>query len=248
MRRRLQTWVLAGGMLLWGSSAQADSILQIKAFAGAAFDPIGLAPFDPALGTLDSVAIAIDGRLVVNGTTRPRFESVGPFLVPTPYPYTIEVLQRFQGPQKFFQFNDPARFIYNAVASGTGEPFLVFQDFNYAFTFNASTDPVGVVVPGISGVGNAAILPLLGGISGRRGDFVDDGIPINEVDLIQSLSSVGSPLISSWNSAGTLHVTYNYTPAPQVPPVMEPTTVVMLGLGVGGVVLRRRHARRHLMA
>jgi hypothetical protein len=82
-------------------------------------------PFDPALGTLDSITVAITGALTVSGTTAPNLVPQGPngTLVPLPYLFQIDVDQEFDGSLgKYFQFNGPAHFILpNLSASGVGE-------------------------------------------------------------------------------------------------------------------------------
>lgn len=238
--------VLAVMALLLGSPAQAASILQVRGFAGSAFGAIGVTPFDPTLGTLDSVDVRILGLLTVGGTTLPNLMPTPAGPVPIPYTYQVSVQQRFFGPQKFFEFNGPAVFTFSGSATGVGEQFLLGTNYSYAFSFNSSTDAIGFALPTVNS-GPAALAPPLSGISGPLADFVDDGIPINEIDLSQPFpTTLGfggpSPIVAQYQTSGSLQITYNYTPFAQ--PVPEPASVLMVSLGLGGLAVRRFRTRR----
>jgi hypothetical protein len=222
-------------------AAFADSILVVSGFSGSGFDAIGVTPFNPALGTLDSVNVGILGTLTVSGNTLP----FAPNGAPVPYPYQVTVSQDFSGfANTYFSFDTAAIFGWLEIATGSGEPLSLTSVFSYSFTLNSGTDLLGFTVPSASGT-YATLQPPLS-ISGMRADFYPNVFQINEVDLIQSwaVSSVPVPVfINNVQSAGSMTFEYNYTPTPPVPPVIpEPSTLALVGPSLLALSLRRRRA------
>jgi hypothetical protein len=246
VRRSLERAFLLLVLCGLAPSAPAASTSFISAFSGSGFDAIGVTPFDPALGTLDSVQVSIDGTLTVSGQTPPQIFTIGFSNVPFPYSYSVSVTQDFFGLiGKYFDFDSNARFGFSGVATGLPAPFAFATDFSYDFSFTATTDLLGFTVPVASSSSGVFVPPT--SISGTRSDFLETIVPIDEVDLVQTWSSQTAGAIfptvqiDSVHAGGTITLLYNYTP-----PIPEPQTYATLlaGLGLLGFAARRRRLVR----
>src|SRR5262245_54166840 len=183
MRQAAALLVASIAIFAPGASLLAVPISQSVTFSGSLTDAESVTPFDTTLGTLDSVEVEIRGALTVSGLELP-FLTGAPVPLPTPYGYTIEVQQRFFGlAGKYFTFFDPGRFVFNRVATGAGGGFAFAADFTYGFAFTATTDLVGFVVPSVSTT-LGVLFPPLSGIGAQRADFIDNGFPPNEIDMV----------------------------------------------------------------
>ena len=233
---RRMTLTLCVFVSLWANSAIAGLVtIAASSFSNTQVGFIGLTPFDPALGTLDSVNVTINGQITVTGSTTPQF--VGSPPVPQPYPYQVNVTQDFDGlGGQFFSFNNPALFIFNSVASGGGEPFQLSRPFSYGFTFDSTTDLSGLVVPSFSG----PVAPPI--ISGTRADFLKTDGALNQILLSHTAVPVGPIILSSAVASGALIVQYNYTPA-QAGEVSEPGALALFGVALAVLGFRRRRPR-----
>jgi PEP-CTERM motif-containing protein len=225
-------------------TADAQVILTGNNFSASNFDAIGVSPFDPALGTLNSVNVTINGRLTVTGNTSPWFVQSGFALVPQPHAYFVSVTQDFFGLiGKYFEFDGNALFAFQGLATGQGEAFAFVTDFTYGFTFTAATDLAGGISPSFSNTSGTLTPPT--GVSGLRADFHKTIAPIDEIDIVQTWSGLTiapTPLtIGSVLTQGALLLQYNYTPTA----IPEPQTYAMLMAGVAllGFVARRRSFR-----
>lgn len=175
---------------------------------------IGVGPFDPTLGTLDSVHVHIQGTISASGFAPAHLVPAGQTVVPTPYSYQVTVTHDFFGLGKFFEFESPATFTLPGVATGMGESFALTTSFSYDFSFTDVTDLLGFVFPSFSSSYGTVIPPT--SISGTRADFLETSFPLNEVDLVQTASALGAPvmpILANAQTAGALIVVYDYTPA-----------------------------------
>lgn len=217
------------------STTHAASLaLQSVSFDGA-FDALAVRRFDPALGTLDSVGVTINGVLTVNGFV-PQIQGVA-----IPSVFTVTVEQTFAGiGGDFFDFGTPAGFLLNG--STAGDPFTLNAPFTYSFRFTPVTDTLGFVIPSVSG---PTVPPVT--VNGRRSDFVGDPAVPGFITLTHdatALPIVGlPPVLTSTASRGSVILEYRYTPATP-PSVPEPSTAWLLALGLGLAARRLGAARR----
>src|SRR5262245_58203708 len=96
-------------MVLAPANARAETISISSPFLSTASNPlaqIAVYPFDTALGTLDSVDVAVSGSMFVSVDTPSN-----PLPLPTPYAITVQLIQDFFGVGGlYFDFNGPALF------------------------------------------------------------------------------------------------------------------------------------------
>lgn len=243
MRRAFFFFLLLG----LAPAAPAAQVSFVSGFSGSSFDFIGVTPFDPALGTLDSVQVSIDATLTVAGVTPSQIIMIGPVPTPVPYTYQISVAQDFFGLiGKYFDFDSNARFGFSGATSGAGTlPFAFATDFSYDFSFTATTDLSGFTFPTFSSSFGTLVPPT--SISGTRSDFLETFVPIDEVDLVQNWSSqtagasFATVQINAVHAGGSLTLLYNYTA-----PIPEPQTYALLlaGLALLGFASQRRRFLR----
>lgn len=222
-----------------GQAGASGIDIQSQSFSGTTV-PIGVSPFDPTLGTLDSVNVTISGVLSVSGLAPALPSGVpGQFL---PYFYRVFVGQDFSGlGGSYFDFQQPADFSFNGSTSGTGENFTLTRAFSYSFTFTSTTDLVGFAF--FSSTGPNSPPPS---VNGLRSDFVESLASPNQILLTHTATGMALnglvPIPMNWNSEGALTIQYNYTPVP----VPEPAAFALLAVGIGVLGagrLRRRIGR-----
>ena len=217
--------------------ADALTVTQVESFSGQ-FDFIGVTPFDPMLGTLDRVRVDISGVLTVSGVTGLNLLPVGPgALQPVPYDYVLDVQQDFFGlGGRYFDFSNFATFHFERQASGTGEALQLVAPFSYAFTFDGVTDLIGFALPLTTGV-----IPPAGGVVGTRARFIDNGVPLDEIDLTQQLTLSGQQPVTTPTTITTLTSTGLLQISSDVP---EPPSLILLGASLAVVAERAINRRR----
>jgi hypothetical protein len=126
-----------------------DSLIQIQAqnYAGLV-DLIGLHPFDPSLGTLDSVSVSIIGNITGYITTIRNYGGL---------PYSVTISQNF-GPGPFF-FYAPAQTTLSGMSAGVGETIPFSLVFTYGFTFDSLSNLTGLA-NGSGGIGGLPPAPF----------------------------------------------------------------------------------------
>ena len=203
---------------------------------------IGVTPFDPALGTLDSVHVTIEGTLGASGIA-PAWYAQGPAgPVPIPYSFQVQVTQDFFGlANRFFEFDSAALFTLPGEAQGVGENFLLATQFSYDFSFTAATDLAGFT-PVVPGTTFGTLVPPVSA-SALRSDFLE-GLPyFYEVDLVQSASVLSfgavTPVLTQVQTAGALMVRYEYTPPAPPAEVPAPGSLPLLLAGFAVLGCRR---------
>ncbi len=247
---RRSVLVLLTGALLLGAATRTDAatIQHFYAFAANGVGSMSVDPFDPLLGTLDSVSVGITGNMTVTGTAAPNLVPGPPGMgaVPIPYAFDFTVTQDFFGlGGQYFDFTSPATFRLDGADTGVGGAFTLTTNFSYGFSVDAVTDLIGFALPTVSAT-NAAATPPPGGITGRRSDFLTIAGPIHEILLVQMLMpgpQAPAPAIAALATNGLLELRYTYTPAAVAVP--EPAVAALFGTALGLVALRRRQwARR----
>ena len=195
------------------------------------FGFVGVTPFDPTLGTLEEIAINIEGSFTGTATVSPA--AVDSFGQVHPVPYTFEISQTFDGSlDKYFDFVSPATFLF-AGDNVDPVPTLPFiSSFSYGFKFDASTDLLGGnTFPSFTG----DLVPPTS-IFGFRDGFLETSVPIDEI-LFRTYYSIGGGTIQTF---GNLTIEYLYEPNP----VPEPSTFILLFGGFMGLVFVTRRRKK----
>ncbi len=237
---RLPHVVLALAFLtLVASNAGAAVITQTTSFLHAPVSALTLNSFDPDLGTLNHVELTLSGTIVITVETPPFL--TGPLQTPTPYQFSVQLQQGFQGQGSFdvsFLF-DALYLNLTGTASGAGGVVLIPLPFLFSVGFNATTDLTGISTPLF--VGPDAVPP----VSGRREDF-HSTIPGFSTPLIAVheltpvfLSTTGAPVTPLILPSDDFNATlfYDYTPAVNA---SEPASAFLLCLGLALAGARRK--------
>ncbi|MGH7387859.1 MAG: hypothetical protein ACREM3_00135 [Candidatus Rokuibacteriota bacterium] len=253
MRRAVQLFsvvtLTAGMTVAVDRPAAALTTTQLQPFSVGTVGFVDVTPFDPALGTLDSVSVNISGQLLVSGTTAPNILTIGSINVPVPFMFGVNVTQDYAGlGGKYFDFLSPAEFLFFGSASGTGEPFTFATTYTFDFDFTAVTDFLGFAPAGGSSSASA-LIPPIPGVGGLRSDFLATPVPLDQILLAQQGTdiSLGGPpaTITQVVANGLMQIDYQFTPAPVVP-VTGPASLTLVGAGVVvllGTLVRPRRAR-----
>lgn len=244
--RHLLGLVLALLILLAGAAPlSAATLTQFVGMPGGPVDLLTLSPFDPALGTLDSIRVRIDGTVAVKVHTDVAF--CAPFC--GPYPYQVVVQQSFSGiGTKYFDSTAPAHFQFDTFSPPSGGDFDLAGSYHYDFTFNAASDLLGFAPVSLGGGGLLTAIPPIGGMTGKRDDFKRQpplGVDLMFVTTVPDSATASGlapdPLFAGLPTAPALmEIDYLYTPAA----VPGPTPLFALVVGLAALRCRGLFRRR----
>jgi hypothetical protein len=225
---------LIAAALLAGTAAgaRADLVSETSFTLPAGGGPVDFAPFDPTLGTLDSVSIAIAGEFDIIVTPPPNIVDG----LPAPYPVTVSFGQRFTavGAGGFTTTLDNRSITGVGVSDGTGAPIGVLEPFDYSFAFNSATDLLGFALASDGSTEGATV----------DGFLPQPGFTSIDELLVDEATSDGNSVVNVVaDGIGT--VTYDYTPASpgggsgpsRVP---EPPSLALLGPAIFAALRGRR--------
>src|SRR5258707_212380 len=223
MRRFLSIALLGAVGLLFPTKACADlTMVEGANFGPGVVNILGIKPFNPALGTLKSVGVTLAGTVTANINVLPC-GSQGPC------PYELSLDQNFFGLLPgFFSFGTDANFIFSGV-----DPTIV-ENYIYTFTFNASTDLLGFVVPDTLSSGSGTLVPP-GFVDGKLSNFLPSIVAFNEIDESLKVGTLSGATLGSLSDQGGLIILYNYTP-----PLPEPSSLLLLASGLSALIFRGR--------
>lgn len=186
-----------------------------------------ITPFDTSLGPLDSVNVTINGTVSGSVFTAPEFDANGG---PVPFTYQSQVTLTLGADGEPFLTPLPATFLVSGPASGVGEPEAYVFNFDYSFTFDATTDLTGGFAPLSESVGGAQELVDPGLVSGTLSSFESILPQVLETNVLTGAPFEGVIAAPPPDLEGALIVQYNYTPA--TVPTPEPGTLALLGSGL----------------
>jgi hypothetical protein len=200
-----------------GASARSAEIFHSDAFSFTGppgFATAGVAPFDPASGTLDRAAVSIIGTLQI-GLTIPAGGVVTPIV-------DFDATGIGGG----FSFaGTGARFLFPPQQNGAVVPPFpplnveLTEQFSLAVTFNALSDLTGFAFADTLGNPAGLVPPL--SVDGQRADFAR-AVGVLEDFLFSPVGFVPDSL----GGSGTIFITYDFTPV-EVAAVPEPTTMAI---------------------
>jgi hypothetical protein len=229
---------------------RAQEEMTVASFPGVNGGSLSFSPFDPSLGTLNSVNVSIIGTVDATVIPTPNFAFNGAVIVPIPYGVTVAGSLSFTAlSQNTFggfttSFAQPFSFSQSSISDGTGSPIDIPIFVSDSFTFNSFSDITGFAVSTDGSVEDATLSDFIAGP-------LSSSLSPTEI-VVANVSDDGSNLpvtVPLVNVNGAMILTYNYTPETQstgssaVPD--GGSTLAMLGGAFAGLaLLRRRFARQ----
>jgi len=193
----------------WAAPAIAQIEVQTVPLTGAS-GPVNYAPFDPALGTLKSVDVSVNGLYLLECSTN-NYATVAALGVPTPYPIYFDVVTQFdaQAPKLFGGFSTTVLNPFSTAGTlwgdGLGDNAYTDVSVSYSFDFSAASDLAGFAVDSQGNFQNATLSDFLASPFGP---------PIETVTSTAQL--IGDPYDSvlQLGLEGDVMIQYAYRPAP----------------------------------
>lgn len=218
--RSLGCFGLAAALVLGTQAARADTIAYSDSLPLTPTDftqPLSVPRFDPALGTLDRVTVTLTGR--VEGSH--RFESLDPMPVNvTMTHHAVIALRRPDLTALVASMPDVSSTTATTAFDG-GIDFAGGSGRTLSSLMSESANSVTLLPAG-------GELVLFTG----PGDVV---LPVTAVAT--GMGSGSGNLITQFSTSASAHivVAYDFTPAATSAP--EPSTLVLLGVGIGGLLM-----------
>jgi hypothetical protein len=233
---------ISGGAI----TAEASKITYVSPFsvitsgpAGSSIQLIDVTPFDPYMFGpekiyLEGVNVEIDLKTFVIGMAHPFLIPTPGGPIPVPYQYKIDVKNDFTGlAGKYFEYEFPSTWQTIGMTSGYPTPIYYPLQHNSRSEFNSATDIVGFTTPDVTGNFTSPIL-----VNGTMDKFIDNPlVPLpDKIMFMQELVSVTGfiPLDMNVVNLGHIKIEYEYSAIP------EPSTIMLLGLGVVGMAFMFR--------
>jgi hypothetical protein len=242
IRRSLAVTLTA--LLLAAVPVRAAELLQAKNLDASlgGISSLAFTPFDPALGTLTSARVAMNGVMSVQALASP-FPGTAPGAF---VPYSFSILSSLDAisPGGFgFEFPTlKASWLAPFNTAGVGEQVAAAVPFSLDFEFGAASD-----VTGFASLGSfSGLTQPPSPITGQRSDFIETivsaALGIQQQFFLQPVPQVlGAPApvtVIGATFQGVIQLAYTYEPAA----VPEPGTLALLGLGFALFARRRAPA------
>ncbi len=228
--RKLALLILIGSCV--SAPAFADSLIQIQAFGiSDQTSTLTIQPFNPSLGTLDSVNVTIDGLITGTIYTTPNFAGEEP----VPEPYVATISQNFAGSP--FTFFSPSQTMVFGTSLGLGETDPIALPFDYGFTFDSFSNLTGFTTTSGSIDGGSSPGLIDGTLNGWQSSILP--ITIETAVVTGSVEGGAISVIPDLSEDGAVIVQYNYDTSPPAA-TPEPGTLSLIACGLAGLLLPAR--------
>lgn len=195
-------------------------------------------PYDPSLGDLTRVDVALSGLMTVQAFAAPLPDGLGGFL-----PYSFSILSKLGAVSPGgtgFEWDGEAQWLTSPTVPGTGSQVASTSPFEFEFTFDGGSDVTGF----------ATLASLIGftqpplSVNGRRSDFIES--LANQVLGIQQMFFVPEPpqvlgapaavTILGLDFDGSIRLDYTYQARQGVP---EPGSAMLLAPALAALLAAR---------